>query len=123
MKFENQLKEILSTDCNEINENEFISEVHKRRSHNNKKNQQLMQTIFAGAFIIMFGLITIESLEETPNSIDYIVTNTDTFTEIDTSAYLEDMALFLVDSGGDIYETVEFLYEMDLNILNQERDI
>lgn len=123
MKFENQLKEILSTDCNEINENEFISGIHKRRTHNNKKNQQLMQTLFAGAFIIMFGLITVGSLEETANSIDYIVTNTDTFTEIDTSAYVEDMALFLVDSDGDIYETVEFLYEMDMNILNQEKDI
>ena len=43
--------------------------------------------------------------------------------EIDTTAYLEDMALFLLDSDGDIYETATFLYELDLDLINQEKDI
>ena len=39
--------------------------------------------------------------------------------EIYTTAYFEDISLILIDSDGDIYETATFLYELDIELLNQ----
>ena len=88
-----------------------------------RKKQQLSQTFLGGMLILMIGFLTVESLEQSPIFYDSYVEYNQEFMEIDTTAYLEDMALFLLDSDGDIYETATFLYELDLDLLNQEKDI
>ena len=79
MKFEDQLKKVIASDCNEINENEFVEGIHKRRFHNYKRKQQLVQTVFAGVLIVMFGLITVESLEQPSNNFESVAENTQIF--------------------------------------------
>ena len=107
----------------ELYEQEFIAKIHERRFKEYRKKQQLSQTFLGGMLILMIGFLTVESLEQSPIFYDSYVEYNQEFMEIDTTAYLEDMALFLLDSDGDIYETATFLYELDLDLLNQEKDI
>ena len=67
----------------------------------------------------MIGILTVESLEQSPVIYNYFIENNQDYLEIDTTAYFEDMALILIDSDGDIYETATFLYELDIDLLNQ----
>ena len=123
MKFEDKLKLSFTVHNEELDENVFIAKIHERRFINFRKRQQLTQTFLGGILILMIGFLTVESLEQSPIVYDSYVEYNQKFMEIDTSAYLEDMALFLVDSDGDIYETATFLYELDIDLLNQEKEI
>ena len=119
MNFEKQLKSSLSSQKLVLNENDFIANIHAIRFNNYKKRQQLTQTFIGGILIFMIGFLTVESLEQSPVIYNYYVEDNQEFMEIDTTAYFEDMALILVDSDGDIYETATFLYELDIDLLNQ----
>ena len=119
MNFEKQLKSSLSSQNLVLNENDFIANIHERRFNNCKKRQQLTQTFIGGILILMIGFLTVESLEQSPVIYNYYVEDNQEFMEIDTTAYFEDMALILIDSDGDIYETATFLYELDIDLLNQ----
>ena len=119
MKYEDKLKLSFTNPNDELDEQEFIAKIHERRFNIFKKRQQLTQTFLGGMLIIMIGFLTVESLEQSPIIYNSYVEYNQEFMEIDTSAYLEDMALFLVDSDGDIYETATFLYELDIDLLNQ----
>ena len=130
MKFEDKIKLSftihngeLDEQDGELDEQEFIAKIHERRFKEYRKKQQLSQTFLGGMLILMIGFLTVESLEQSPIFYDSYVEYNQEFMEIDTTAYLEDMALFLLDSDGDIYETATFLYELDLDLLNQEKDI
>ena len=119
MNFEKQLKSSLNAQKLILNEKEFIIKIHERQSNIYKKRQRLTQTFIGGILILMIGIITVESLEQSPVIYDYFVENNQDYLEIDTTAYFEDMALILIDSDGDIYETATFLYELDIELLNQ----
>ena len=119
MNFEKQLKSSVSSQNLVLNENNFISNIHKKRFNNYKKRQQLTQTFIGGILILMIGILTVESLEQSPVIYNYFIENNQDYLEIDTTAYFEDMALILIDSDGDIYETATFLYELDIELLNQ----
>ena len=123
MKFEDKIKLSFTIHNDELDEQEFIAKIHERRFKEYRKKQQLSQTFLGGMLILMIGFLTVESLEQSPIFYDSYVEYNQEFMEIDTTAYLEDMALFLLDSDGDIYETATFLYELDLDLLNQEKDI
>ena len=123
MKFEDKIKLSFTIHNGELDEQEFIAKIHERRFKEYRKKQQLSQTFLGGMLILMIGFLTVESLEQSPIFYDSYVEYNQEFMEIDTTAYLEDMALFLLDSDGDIYETATFLYELDLDLLNQEKDI
>ena len=123
MKFEDKIKLSFTMHNGEVNEQEFIAKIHERQFKEYRKKQQLLQTFLGGMLILMIGFLTVESLEQLPIFYDSYVEYNQEFMEIDTTAYLEDMALFLLDSDGDIYETATFLYELDLDLLNQEKDI
>ena len=123
MKFEDKIKLSFTIHNGELDEQEFIAKIYERRFKEYRKKQQLSQTFLGGMLILMIGILTVESLEQSPIFYDSYVEYNQEFMEIDTTAYLEDMALFLLDSDGDIYETATFLYELDLDLLNQEKDI
>jgi len=119
MNFEKQLKSSLTAQKLILNEKEFIIKIHERQSNIYKKRQQLTQTFIGGILILMIGILTVESLEQSPVIYNYFIENNQDYLEIDTTAYFEDMALILIDSDGDIYETATFLYELDIELLNQ----
>lgn len=119
MKFEKQLESSLSTQNLILDEKEFITNIHKKQFINFKKKQQLTQTIIGGLLILMIGFLSVESLDKSPIIYSYYVENNQEILEIDTTAYFEDMALILIDSDEDIYETATFLYELDIDLLNQ----
>ena len=119
MNFEKQLKSSLSSQNLVLNENDFIANIHAIRFNNYKKRQKLTQTFIGGILILMIGFLTVESLEQSPVSYNYYIKNNQAIMEIDTTSYFEDMALILIDSDGDIYETATFLYELDIDLLTQ----
>lgn len=123
MKFEDKIKLSLTVYNDELDDNVFIANIHEKRFNNFRKRQQLTQTLLGGMLILMFGFLTVESLEQSPIIYDFYAENNQEFMEIDTSAYLDDMALFLVNSGEDIFETATFLYELDIDLLPQGKEI
>ena len=119
MIFEKQLEDSLSSKDFILDEKKFITDIHEKHFNLFKKRQQLTQTIIGGLLILMIGFLSIESLDNSPIIYNYYVENNQEFMEIDTTEYFEDMALILIDSDGDIYETATFLYELGIDLLNQ----
>ena len=119
MKFEKQLESSLSSQDLFLDEKIFITNIHEKQFNDYKKRQQLTQTIIGGLLILMIGFLSVESLDKSPIIYNYYVENNQEFMEIDTTAYFADMALILIDSDGDIYETARFLYELDIEYFNQ----
>jgi len=119
MKFEKKIESSLSSQDLILDEKKFISNIYEKQFNILKKKQQLTHTIIGGLLILMIGFLSVESLDKSPIIYNYYVENNQEVLEIDTTAYFEDMALILIDSDGDIYETAKFLYELDIEYFNQ----
>ena len=123
MKIEDKIKQSLLTSRRRINEDEFIENIHVRRLKVDRQSKQFMQTIFATIFIVCMGITTISQLEYQSVIIESYA-ETDSFKiEIDTTAYLNDMALFLTNSDEDIFDTLKFLHEIEMTEFTKLKEI
>lgn len=123
MKIEDKIKQSLLTSRRRINEDEFIENIHVRRLKFDRQSKQFMQTIFATIFIVCMGITTISQLEYQSVIIESYA-ETDSFKiEIDTTAYLNDMALFLTNSDEDIFDTLKFLHEIEMTEFTKLKEI
>jgi len=123
MKIEDKIKQSLLTSRRRINEDEFIENIHVRRLKFDRQSKQFMQTIFATIFIVCMGITTISQLEYQSVIIESYA-ETDSFKiEIDTTAYLNDMALFLTNSDEDIFDTLKFLQEIEMTEFTKLKEI
>ena len=123
MKIEDKIKQSLLTSRRRINEDEFIENIHVRRLKVDRQSKEFMQTIFATIFIVCMGITTISQLEYQSVIIESYA-ETDSFKiEIDTTAYLNDMALFLTNSDEDIFDTLKFLQEIEMTEFTKLKEI
>ena len=85
--------------------------------------QQLTQTILGGFIILVVGILSFDSLNKDSAYYSYLNNEPENEYTIDTTEYINDMALFLLNDEEDIFETVNFLYELELTDLENKEEI
>ncbi len=123
MRFEEKLIHSLQTDLNHLNEDQFIQALNEQQKIDRKLKQQLTQTILGGFIILVVGILSFDSLNKDSAYYSYLNNEPENEYTIDTTEYINDMALFLLNDEEDIFETVNFLYELELTDLENKEEI
>jgi hypothetical protein len=123
MKIEDKIKRSILTSDRRINEDKFIENIHDRRIKDYQQSKQFMQTFLATIFILFIGITTFRQLEFQSVYVESYAETESFSIEIDTTAYLKDMAIYLTNSDEDIFETIKFLHEIEMTELTKQKEI
>ena len=124
MNFKQIIRNIVEDHDVFIDKNKFLDTLHLRREKQLIHRQQLISG-FAMCLIIV--CISLFSFNQMNNQMDYtwnedLLININWENEIESENYLTDLSIILVDASDDIWATVEFLDEMNFDIINQIKE-
>ena len=112
MNIEKELKNIIQSQVQTIDEDNFINNLHLERKQRYAKKISFMNGGSAAAFLAIFGFASISQLTD-----DFTVYASNDLQALEvmdseTEAYVYDLASYLVDTSDDIWETIVFLDEI-----------
>ena len=112
MNIEKELKYIIQSQVQTIDEDNFINNLHIERKHRHAKKIGFINGVSAAAFLVIFGFATMSQLTD-----DFTVYASNDLQALEvmdseTEAYVYDLASYLVDTSDDIWETIMFLDEI-----------
>ena len=112
MNIEKELKNIIQSQVQTIDEDNFINNLHIERKHRHTKKIGFINGVSAAAFLVIFGFATMSQLTD-----DFTVYASNDLQALEvmdseTEAYVYDLASYLVDTSDDIWETIMFLDEI-----------
>ena len=112
MNIEKELKNIIQSRVQIIDEDNFINNLHIERKHQHAKKIGFMNGVSAAAFLAIFGFASMSQLTD-----DFTVYASNDLQALEvmdseTEAYVYDLASYLVDTSDDIWETIMFLDEI-----------
>ena len=112
MNIEKELKNIIQSKVQTIDEDNFINNLHIERKYRHAKKIGFMNGVSAAAFLAIFGFASMSQLTD-----DFTVYASNDLQALEvmdseTEAYVYDLASYLVDTSDDIWETIMFLDEI-----------
>ena len=112
MNIEKELKNIIQSQVQTIDEDNFINNLHLERKRRHAKKIGFINGVSAAAFLVIFGFATMSQLTD-----DFTVYASNDLQALEvmdseTEAYVYDLASYLVDTSDDIWETIMFLDEI-----------
>ena len=112
MNIEKELKNIIQSQVQTIDEDNFINNLHIERKHRHTKKIGFMNGVSAAVFLAIFGFASMSQLTD-----DFTVYASNDLQALEvmdseTEAYVYDLASYLVDTSDDIWETIMFLDEI-----------
>ena len=112
MNIEKELKNIIQSQVQTIDEDNFINNLHLERKRRHAKKTGFINGVSAAAFLVIFGFATMSQLTD-----DFTVYASNDLQALEvmdseTEAYVYDLASYLVDTSDDIWETIMFLDEI-----------
>ena len=112
MNIEKELKNIIQSQVQTIDEDNFINNLHLERKRRHAKKIGFMNGVSAAAFLAIFGFASMSQLTD-----DFTVYASNDLQALEvmdseTEAYVYDLASYLVDTSDDIWETIMFLDEI-----------
>ena len=112
MNIEKELKNIIQSQVQTIDEDNFINNLHIERKHRHAKKIGFMNGVSAAVFLAIFGFASMSQLTD-----DFTVYASNDLQALEvmdseTEAYVYDLASYLVDTSDDIWETIMFLDEI-----------
>ncbi len=112
MNIEKELKNIIQSQVQTIDDDNFINNLHIERKQRHAKKIGFINGVSAAAFLVIFGFATMSQLTD-----DFTVYASNDLQALEvmdseTEAYVYDLASYLVDTSDDIWETIMFLDEI-----------
>jgi len=112
MNIEKELKNIIQSLVQTVDEDNFINNWHIERIHRHAKKIGFMNGVSAAACLAIFGFASMSQLTD-----DFTVYASNDLQALEvmdseTEAYVYDLASYLVDTSDDIWETIMFLDEI-----------
>ena len=112
MNIEKELKNIIQSQVQTIDEDNFINNLHLERKRRHAKKIGFIYGVSAAAFLAIFGFASMSQLTD-----DFTVYASNDLQALEvmdseTEAYVYDLASYLVDTSDDIWETIMFLDEI-----------
>jgi len=116
MKFENKLMLMSQISAQKLDPELFLDRLHANRVKQETNRQRTVSGIYASVLVLFIGVFTTLQLVNDPSQA--LVVDIFPETEIseqdpDSEAYLDDLALLLVDKSDDVWTTLEFFEEID----------
>jgi len=118
MNVDKQIKKIQNEDIGgSVDPKSFLINLHHKRNKNDARRSQLINGIYAFCLLIMFSVVTVNQLAYEPGthaSVDLMP-----YQEMDaeTESFVYDLADYLIVSSDDIWQTLDFFDEINLNDL------
>lgn len=122
MNFEDNIKNKLDTEYKKLETEKFIFELHNKILMKQNLKKQLSQTVLGLFIIFSVGFLSLKELDDT-NNIYYIADNYVSIIDIDTTEYISDMALFLINEDSDMFEIIDILQDLELTELEKSKEI
>ena len=115
MNIDKQIKKIQNEDVGNIDSQSFVNNLHRKRIQNDARSAQAISGIISFCILVIFSFLTVSQLAYEPGSfasIDLIP-----YEEMDseTEDYVIDLAVYLVNSSNDIWETLNFFDEINFD--------
>ena len=120
MNFEQTIRNIVEDHDLFIDKNKFLDALHLRREKQLVRRQQLISGFAMCLIIVCIGLFSFNQMDYAWN--EDLLINTNWENGIESENYLTDLSIMLVDASDDIWTTVEFLDEMNFDIINQIKE-
>jgi len=112
MNIEKELKNIILSQDQTIDTDDFINNLHAERKHRFAKKIGFLNGLSAAVFLTIFGFASMSQLTD-----DFTVYASNDLQPLEvmdseTEEYVYDIASYLVDTSDDIWETIIFLDEI-----------
>ena len=115
MNIDKQIKKIQNEDVGNIDSQSFVNNLHRKRIHNDARSAQAISGIISFCILVIFSFLTVSQLAYEPGS--FASTDLIPYEEMDseTEDYVIDLAVYLVNSSNDIWETLNFFDEINFD--------
>lgn len=122
MNFEQQIKEMSSSNINLIDENIFLEKLHSERKKRVLKNNRILNGLSAGILVLFFSWASFSQLTDDPAVYVSIDLQPIEFMDIETETYVYELADYLLETGDDLWETLAFLDEINFENLDTKNN-
>ncbi|MFQ6605804.1 MAG: hypothetical protein ACE5D8_09670 [Fidelibacterota bacterium] len=113
MNVESTLKYMLHHREDQIDSDVLLQRFHSLRAERYRRRSQRVTGIAALLLLGLVSILTLQQISSAPFDSGLTVESTDVYEEeLTEDVYLE-FASYLVDESEDLWETVEFLYDID----------
>lgn len=122
MNFEQQIKEMSSSNINLIDENIFLEKLHSERKKRVLNNNRILNGLSAGILVLFFSWISFSQLTDDPAVYVSIDLQPIEFMDIETETYVYELADYLLETSDDLWETLAFLDEINFENLDTKNN-
>ena len=103
--------------------NKFLDALHSQRERKMLQRHRFISGVSMCVLILFIGITSVTQFDK--GSDPWLEDNLTFMTQdvdLELENYLTDLSIMLVDASDDIWATVEFLDEMNFDIINQIKD-
>ena len=122
MNFEQQIKEMSSSNINLIDENIFLEKLHSERKKRVLNNNRILNGLSAGILVLFFSWASFSQLTDDPAVYVSIDLQPIEFMDIETETYVYELADYLLETSDDLWETLAFLDEINFENLDTKNN-
>lgn len=123
MKFKQKIKQLMAETDFIDDKNKFLDALHFQREKNMLKRHRFISGLSMCILILFIGITSVTQFDK--GSDPWLEDNLTFMTydvDLELENYLTDLSIMLVDASDDIWATVEFLDEMNFDIINQIKE-
>jgi hypothetical protein len=122
MNFEQQIKEMSSSNINLIDENIFLEKLHSERKRRVLNNNRILNGLSAGILVLFFSWASFSQLTDDPAVYVSIDLQPIEFMDIESETYVYELADYLLETSDDLWETLAFLDEINFENLDTKNN-
>ena len=123
MKFEQKIKQLMAETDFIDDKNKFLDALHYQRERKMLQRHQFFSGLSMCILILFVGITSVTQFDK--GSDPWFADNLTLVTQevdLELENYLTDLSIMLVDASDDIWATVEFLDEMNFDVINQIKE-
>ncbi len=123
MNIEKQFQNLFSEEHADINPDSFIDRLHATREKRVRNQQRLSYGISMSVIVLLVGVLAFTQLSNNASIIqyeEYLVS--ENISEDMVEEYYDELAIYLVENSDDIWSTMEFFYDANYQIINNNME-
>ena len=123
MNIENEIQNLFSEETTEINADRFLDRLHTTREKRIRNQQRLSYGISMSVIVFLVGVLAFTQLSNNASNIqyeEYLIS--ENISEEMAAEYYDELAIYLVENSDDIWSTMEFFYDANYQIINNNME-
>ena len=123
MNIEKKIQNLFTEEYADINPDSFLDRLHNTREKRIRNQQRLSYGISMSVIVLLVGVLAFTQLSNNASSIqyeDYIIS--ENISDEMAEEYYDELAVYLVENSDDIWSTMEFFYDANYQIINNNME-